>query len=55
MTGFESKITKQNHKMQLINHAFIISKWIDSFNSKNISDFFNSELIPDPTMIVIQQ
>ncbi len=51
MVGFESKNQKQTRKVELLHQALIVSKWVDSFDSQNISDFFlgNDKLKTDPT------
>lgn len=41
--GGESSNSKQNRKVQLLNQSLIIQKWVESFDSKNINDFFYQE------------
>jgi hypothetical protein len=38
--GGESSNSKQNRKVQMLNQSLIIQKWVESFDSKNINDFF---------------
>ena len=38
--GGESNHVKQNRKVQMLNQSLIIQKWVESFNSQNINDFF---------------
>ena len=40
LAGGESKNTRQNRKVQLLNQSLIISKWVESFDSQNINDFY---------------
>jgi len=50
--GGESNHQKQNKKVQLLHQSLLVSKWIESFDSKNINDFFNTEdNKKDPKMI----
>lgn len=41
--GGESSNSKQNRKVQMLNQSLIIQKWVESFDSKNINDFFYQE------------
>lgn len=47
LTGHESNTKKQNRKVELLHQALITSKWVDSFNSQNISDFFDNDVTVD--------
>ena len=40
LAGGESKNARQNRKVQLLNQSLIISKWVESFDSQNINDFY---------------
>ena len=47
--GGESANVKQNRKVQLLHQSLLISKWIESFDSQNINDFYfqtNTEKTP---------
>jgi hypothetical protein len=37
ITGHESKTRKQNRKVELLHQALIVSKWVGSFNYKDIN------------------
>ena len=39
-TGNEGTNQRQNKKVQLLQQGLIISKWIESFDSQNINDFY---------------
>ena len=39
-TGHETANNRQNKKVQLLQQGLIISKWIESFDSQNINDFY---------------
>ena len=48
--GGESNNVKQNRKVQLLHQSLLISKWIESFDSQNINDFYfqtNKEKSPE--------
>lgn len=51
--GYENPNTKQNRKVELLYQALIVSKWVDSFDSQNISDFYlgDSNSKKDPALI----
>ena len=38
--GTEGANQRQNKKVQLLQQGLIISKWIESFDSQNINDFY---------------
>lgn len=38
--GGESAHEKKNKKVQLLHWALVISKWVESFDSQNINDFY---------------
>jgi len=38
--GTETTNNRTNKKVQLLQQGLIISKWIDSFDSQNINDFY---------------
>jgi hypothetical protein len=41
--GVESLHAKQERKVQMLNQALVISKWIESFDTSNINDFYFSK------------
>jgi hypothetical protein len=41
--GGESIHEKKNKKVQLLHWALVISKWVESFDSQNINDFYFAE------------
>ena len=50
--GGESNNVKQNRKVQLLHQSLLISKWIESFDSQNINDFyFQMNTSKTPAMI----
>ena len=50
--GGESNNVKQNRKVQLLHQSLLISKWIESFDSQNINDFyFQTDKEHNPEMI----
>ena len=50
--GGESNNVKQNRKVQLLHQSLLISKWIESFDSQNINDFyFQMQESKTPAMI----
>ena len=50
--GGESNNVKQNRKVQLLHQSLLISKWIESFDSQNINDFyFQTKREKNPEMI----
>jgi len=40
MLGFETKNQKQQRKVEILHQALVVSKWIDSFDSQQVTDFF---------------
>lgn len=41
--GGESLHAKRDKKVQMLNQALVISKWIESFDTSNINDFYFSK------------
>ena len=41
--GGESANQKQNKKVQILHQAMVIAKWVESFDSQNVNDFFLSD------------
>lgn len=41
-TGHETANQRQNRKVELFHQSLVVSKWIESFDSKNINDFTQS-------------
>ena len=41
--GGESAHEKKNKKVQLLHWALVISKWVESFDSQHINDFYFEE------------
>ena len=40
-TELESENQKQNKRVEIFHQSLIVEKWIESFNSQNVNDFFN--------------
>ena len=41
LVGAESAHMRQNRKVQMLNQSLIIQKWVESFDSQHINDFFS--------------
>ena len=55
MTGYESFNQKHNRKVQLLNQALIVARWIDAFDSQNVSDFFSLDDVKKEDPALVQQ